>query len=138
MTARCPPTDGVTPLGGMEDQPPPPHATLRLLPDPPTGDGSALPLLLAQLGDQASAMVSPGGDVRPHILACRAQHLAADVAALPGWPPPPPGVPPSPTDLPGAVCQVRRLVRGRLLRPLPEHVVDDLAQLITLAAAVTP
>ena len=92
---------------------------------------------LAQLGDNASRAAQTSPDVRLHVVACQAQHLAGDVWSL------------MPVDgatdhllhkadgLASSVTVTRRALDAADVHPLPAALAASLSWLLQLADAVT-
>ena len=93
---------------------------------------------LAVLGDDASRASEHSRDVRLHVVACQAQHLAGEVLDLlpahdaAGF------VVPDPAGLPAAATTVRAALDAEHVQPLPGELGTSLGFLLELAQAVTP
>ena len=93
---------------------------------------------LAVLGDAASRASEQSRDVRLHVVACQAQHLAGEVLDLlpardtAGF------VVPDPAALPAAATAVRAALDAEHAHPLPQGLDISLGFLLKLAQAVTP
>ena len=93
---------------------------------------------LAFLGDDASRASEHSRDVRLHVVACQAQHLAWEVLDLlpahdaAGF------VVPERAGLPAASSAVRAALDAEHVRPLPRDLGVSLGFLLELAQAVTP
>ena len=93
---------------------------------------------LAVLGDEASRASEHSRDVRLHVVACQAQHLAGEVLDLlpardtAGF------VVPDPAGLPAAATAVRAALDAEHVHPLPQGLDISLGFLLELAQAVTP
>jgi len=93
---------------------------------------------LAVLGDDASRASEHSRDVRLHVVACQAQHLAGEVLDLlpardtAGF------VVPDPAGLPAAATAVRVALDAEHVQPLPGGLGISLGFLLELAQAVTP
>ncbi len=97
----------------------------------------ALSTALAQLGDDASRAAQTSRDVRLHVVACQAQHLAGDVwglLAVDGGTDDPL---PQAVGLPSSVTVVRRALEAPEAQPLPAALAASLGWLLQLADAVT-
>lgn len=109
---------------------------------PPSAERAAalnhLAAALAVLGDDASRASEHSRDVRLHVVACQAQHLAGEVLDLlpahdtAGF------VVPDPAGLPAAVTAVRAALDAEYVQPLPGGLGISLGFLLELAQAVTP
>jgi hypothetical protein len=93
---------------------------------------------LAVLGDDASRASEHSRDVRLHVVACQAQHLAGEVLDLlpahdtAGF------AVPDPAGLPAAATAVRVALDAEHIHPLPRELGVSLGFLLELAQAVTP
>ena len=93
---------------------------------------------LAVLGDEASRASEHSRDVRLHVVACQAQHLAGEVLDLlpahdtAGF------AVPDPAGLPAAATAVRAALDAEHVQPLPGELGISLGFLLELAQAVTP
>ena len=93
---------------------------------------------LAVLGDDASRASEHARDVRLHVVACQAQHLAGEVLALLPADDAAVFVVPGSAGLPGAAIAVRAALDAEHVHPLPAELGTSLAFLLELAQAVTP
>ena len=92
---------------------------------------------LAVLGDDASRATRSSRDVRLHIVACQAEHLAGDVRTLiVAWP----GdhVVPEPAGYAASTRAARRAYEEPALQPLPTGLGASLRWLLQLAEAAVP
>ena len=92
---------------------------------------------LAQLGDDASRAARSSLDVRLHVVACQAQHLAGDVWGLltvDGGTDDPIS---QTVGLASSVTVVRRALKAPEAQPLPAALAASLSWLLQLADAVT-
>ena len=92
---------------------------------------------LAVLGDDASRATHGSRDVRLHIVACQAEHLAGDVRTLimarPGD-----HVVPEPAGYAASTTAARRAFEAPALQPLPTGLGVSLDWLLQLAEAAVP
>ena len=93
---------------------------------------------LAVLGDDASRASEHSRDVRLHVVACQAQHLAGEVLALLPADDAAVFVVPGSAGLPGAAIAVRAALDAEHVHPLPGGLGISLGFLFELAQAVTP
>ena len=97
----------------------------------------SLSAALARLGDDASRAAQSSPDVRLHVVACQAQHLAGDLWSLM----PVDGGMDDPLQeadgLASSVTVVRRALEAADEHPLPAALVAYLGWLLQLADAVT-
>ena len=93
---------------------------------------------LAVLGDDASRASEHSRDVRLHVVACQAQHLAGEVLALLPADDAAGSVVPGPAGLPGAATAARAALNAEHVHPLPAELGTSLAFLLGLAQGVTP
>ena len=93
---------------------------------------------LAVLGDEASRATEHSRDVRLHVVACQAQHLAGEVLALLPAHEAAVFVVPDPAGLPAAATVVRAALYAEHVHPLPGELGISLGFLLELAQAVTP
>ena len=97
----------------------------------------SLSAALAQLGDDAAQVAQSSADVRWHVVACQAQHLAGDVWALvpvDGGTDDPPH---EAEGLTSSVVMARRALEAPDAHPLPAGLVASVGWLLQLAEAVT-
>lgn len=93
---------------------------------------------LAVLGDEASRASEHSRDVRLHVVACQAQHLAGEVLDLLPARDTARFVVPDPAGLPAAATAVRVALDAEHVQPLPGGLGISLGFLLELAQAVTP
>ena len=93
---------------------------------------------LAVLGDEASRASEHSRDVRLHVVACQAQHLAGEVLDLLPAHEAAVFVVPEPAGLPAAATVVRAALDAEYVHPLPGELGISLGFLLELAQAVTP
>ncbi len=108
----------------------------------PTAERAAalnhLAAALAVLGDEASRASEHSRDVRLHVVACQAQHLAGEVLDLLPAHDTAVFVVPDPAGLPEAATAVRAALDAEHVHPLPRELGISLGFLLELAQAVTP
>jgi hypothetical protein len=93
---------------------------------------------LAVLGDEASRASEHSRDVRLHVVACQAQHLAGEVLELLPAHEAAVFVVPDPAGLPAAATAVRAALDAEHVQPLSEELGISLGFLLELAQSVTP
>ena len=93
---------------------------------------------LAVMGDDASRASEHSRDVRLHVVACQAQHLAGEVLDLLPAHDAAVFVVPDNAGLPAAATAVRAALDAEHIRPLPGGLGVSLGFLLELARAVTP
>jgi len=93
---------------------------------------------LAVLGDEASRASEHSRDVRLHVVACQAQHLAGEVLDLLPAHDPTGFAVCDPAGLPAAATAVRAALDAEHVQPLPGGLGISLGFLLELAQAVTP
>ena len=93
---------------------------------------------LAALGDEASRASEHSRDVRLHVVACQAQHLAGEVLSLLSAHDTAGFVIPDTAGLPAAATAVRAALDAEHVQPLPGELGISLGFLLELAQAVTP
>jgi len=93
---------------------------------------------LALLGDDASRASEHSRDVRLHVVACQAQHLAGEVLDLLPAHDTAVFVVPDPAGLPAAATAVRAALDAEHVHPLPGELGISLGFLLELAQADTP
>lgn len=91
---------------------------------------------LAQLGDQASRAAQTSPDVRLHVVASQAQHLAGDVWELLTVDGGTDDAIPQAVGLASCVTVVRRALEAPEAQPLPAALAASLGWLLQLADAV--
>jgi hypothetical protein len=97
----------------------------------------ALSAALAQLGDDASHAALNARDVRLHVVACQAHHLAGDVWDLLTVDADPEESLPPAAGFASSVTAVRRALEAPVAQPLPAALAASLGWLLQLADAVS-
>jgi hypothetical protein len=97
----------------------------------------SLSAALAQLGDDAARAAQTSPDVRLHVVACQAQHLAGDVWDLLPADCTTDDSPHESGGLAWSVIMARRALEAPDAHPLPAGLVASLGWLLQLAEAVT-
>ena len=97
----------------------------------------ALSAALAQMGDDASRAAQTSQDVRLHVVACQAQHLAGDVWSLLAFDEGSDDPLPEAGGIASSATVVRRALEVPDAQPLPEALAASLGWLLQFAEAVT-